>query len=600
MRIDDQPIPELPMRILEGVGVSAGIAMGIAYVHETGALSVVEYSIAEDRILPEIDRFRIAVQQVMDDLKQIREDTSRLPPEAAEEASFILEAHTHMLERSRLVRGVEAWIASRKVNAEAAIKHQIDELVQAFAAMTDEYLAARADDVRDLGMRLLRRLGHQDDVGFGDLPRQSVILADELTPADTAQMAPDRVAAFATEYGGIASHTAIMARSLGIPAVVGVKDLTQQMGAGCTVIVDGTTGRVILNPTQEQMIQYRSWRAESLRRSRSLHRLRALPAITRDGQRVTLQANIERPDETSSAVVVGADGIGLFRSEFLYMNRDTLPTADEQYQVLKSVMERMGGLPVTFRTLDVGGDKLPKVVALDIGTNPAMGLRAVRLSLARPELLRTQFEAAIRAAVHGPVRVLLPMIATLEELRECREHFVAVFDRLRAEGVEVPSTLPPLGVMIEVPGAALNADAIAREADFMSVGTNDLTQYTLAIDRADEQVSYLYDSMHPAVLRLIHFTAEAARRVGVPVSICGEVAGDLRFTGLLVGMGISELSMAPSNMLQIKECIRRLEGADARALVQAVLREADVTRIRAIVADFNRVYGYGADRPSNA
>jgi len=537
----------------------------------------------------------------MADLQKIRQDTGRLPEDAAEEASFILEAHTHMLERSRLVRGVEAGIATRKVNAESAIKHQIDELVTAFSAMEDKYLAARADDVRDLGQRLVRRLGHEQDTAFSDLPRQSIILADELSPADTAQMDPERVVAFATEYGGIASHTAIMARSLGIPAVVGVPNLTHQLGAGCTVIVDGFSGRVILNPTQEQMIEYRRLRAETLRRSRSLHRLRSLPAITRDGQRVTLQANIEKPEETSAAIVAGAEGIGLFRSEFLYMNRDDAPDADEQYQVLKSVVERMDGHMVTFRTLDVGGDKLTRVFDLDAGPNPVMGLRAVRLSLARPELIRTQFAAAIRAAVHGPLRVLLPMISTLEEMRECRRHFSEVFEDLRNAGVKVPPTLPQLGVMVEVPGAALNADAIAREADFLSIGTNDLTQYTLAIDRSDEQVSYLYDSMHPAVLRLIHFTTEAARRVGVPVSICGEVAGDLRFTGLLVGMGIAELSMAPSNMLEVKEFIRRLHGGNARDLVTAVLRESDGSRIREMVADFNRIYGYGADlSPSKA
>jgi len=406
-------------------------------------------------------------------------------------------------------------------------------------------------------------------------------------------MDPERVVAFATEYGGVASHTAIIARSLGIPAVVGVPGLVRQMSAGYTVIVDGSSGKIILNPTQEQLIEYRALRAESLRRMRSLHRLRLLPAITRDGQRLNLQANIERPDEANAAIIAGAEGIGLFRSEFLYMNRDTAPDADEQYETLRSVMESMAGNPVTFRTLDVGGDKLSRVFDLDIGPNPAMGLRAVRLCLAHPDLLRTQFEAGIRAAVHGPIRILLPMICSLEELRECRKHFSDVYEDLRAKGVNIPSAPPPLGVMIEVPSAALNADAIAREADFLSIGTNDLTQYTLAIDRSDEQVSYLYDSMHPAVLRLIHFTAEAARRVGVPVSVCGEVAGDMRFTGILVGMGIAELSMSPANMLQIKECIRSINGADAKELVYNVLRESDRAKIQILVNDFNRMYGYG-------
>ena len=587
MKIDDQPIPELSTRIMHGVGVSPGVALGIAYVHETGGLSVVEYSIPANRIEDEIGRFRTAVSHVTDDLRKIREDARRLPDQAAEEVSFILDAHTHMLQRSRLVRGVETLIKDKQVNAEAAVKRQIDDLVQAFAAMEDGYLAARALDVRDLGQRLVRRLGHEEDTTFTDLPQQSIILANELTPADTAQMDPARVVAFATEFGGVASHTAIMARSLGIPAVVGVSGLTRSLSPGSTVIVDGAEGRVILNPTSEQLADYRKWRAAALRRSRSLNRLRSLPAVTRDGLRAVLMANIERPEETNPAVMAGAEGIGLFRSEFLYMNRDDIPDAEEQYVTLKSVVERMDGLPVTFRTLDVGGDKLSRVLNLSAGPNPAMGLRAVRLSLARPELLRAQFEAAIRAAQHGQVRVLLPMIGSLDELRQCRVHYAEVHAALKRGGVPVPDVPPLLGVMIEVPGAALNADAIAKEADFLSIGTNDLTQYTLAIDRSDEQVSYLYDSMHPAALRLIHFTTEAARRTNVPVSVCGEVAGDPRYTGLLLGMGIAELSMAPSSLLLVKEQVRSIEADAADALVRAVLRQSDGAEIRRLVAEFN-------------
>jgi phosphotransferase system enzyme I (PtsI) len=587
MKIDDQPIPELPTRIMHGVGVSPGVALGIAYVHETGGLSVIEYCLPANRVDDEIARFRAAVAHVTEDLGKVRDEARRLPEQAAEEVSFILDAHTHMLQSSRLVHGVEALIVEKRINAEAAVKRQIDDLVAAFSAMEDGYLAARAFDVRDLGQRLVRRLGHEEDAAFADLPRQSIILADEITPADTAQMDPERVVAFATEFGGTTSHTAIMARSLGIPAVVGVSGLTRSLSAGCTVIVDGTAGRVILNPTPEQMAEYRKWRAAALRRSRALNRLRTLPAVTRDGYRATLMANIERPEETNSAVMAGAEGIGLFRSEFLYMNRDTAPDAEEQAAILTSVVERMDGQPVTFRTLDVGGDKLSRLFDVGAGPNPAMGLRAVRLSLARPELLRTQFEAAMRAAVRGPVRVLLPMVGSLTELRQCRVHYAEVFETLKRAGVELTDEPPPLGVMVEVPGAALNADAIAKEADFLSIGTNDLTQYTLAIDRSDEQVSHLYDSMHPAVLRLIHFTAEAGRRARVPVSVCGEVAGDPLYTGLLVGMGIGELSMAPANLLWVKEQVRRIETEPAHALVRAVLRQSDGEEIRRLVAEFN-------------
>ena len=590
MKIDDQPIPELPTRVMTGTPVSPGVALGIAYVHETGGLSVIEYCVPGERIAAEVARFRAAAKLVSDELKQISQEVKQRPDQAAEEISYILDAHAHMLRRSRLTRGVEAQITEKQINAEAAVKRQIDELVAAFAAMDDVYLAARADDVRDLGQRLVRRLGHEESQAFADLPRQTIILADELTPADTAQMDPQRVAGFATELGGVASHTAIMARSLGIPAVVGVAGLTKALSPGCTVIVDGSQGRVILNPTPEQMADYRKGRAAALRRTRALNRLRSLPAVTRDGRGMTLMANIERPEETNAAVLAGAEGIGLFRSEFLYMNRDDIPGADEQFETLRAVVQRMDGFPVTFRTLDVGGDKLSRVFDLGIGPNPAMGLRAVRLSLARPELLRAQFEAAIRAAHTGPVRVLLPMIGSIGELRECRAHYDSVFQELRGAGVETPDMPPPLGVMIEVPGAALTADALAREADFLSIGTNDLTQYTLAIDRADEQVASRYDGMHPAVLRLIHFTAEAGRRGNVPVSVCGEVAGDPRYTGLLVGMGITELSMAPGSLPLVKDHIRHMRAEAADELALSVLRYADVIDIRRLVDTFNEVY----------
>ncbi len=590
MKIDDQPIPELPTRVMQGTPVSPGVALGIAYVHETGGLSVIEYCVPADRVAAEVARFRAAAKQVADELKQISEEVRQRPDQAAEEISYILDAHAHMLRRSRLTRGVEAQIAEKQINAEAAVKRQIDELVAAFAAMDDVYLAARADDVRDLGQRLVRRLGHEITHAFADLPRQTIVLADELTPADTAQMDPQRVSGFATELGGVASHTAIMARSLGIPAVVGVAGLTKALSPGCTVIVDGTQGRVILNPTPEQIAEYRKGRAAALRRTRALNRLRSLPATTRDGREMSLMANIERPEETNAAVLAGAEGIGLFRSEFLYMNRDDIPGADEQFETLRAVVQRMDGFPVTFRTLDVGGDKLSRVFDLGVGPNPAMGLRAVRLSLARPELLRAQFAAAIRAAHAGPVRVLLPMIGSVRELRECRAHYDAVFQELRGQGVETPEMPPPLGVMIEVPGAALTADALARECDFLSIGTNDLTQYTLAIDRSDEQVAPLYDGMHPAVLRLIHFTAEAGRRANVPVSVCGEVAGDPRFTGLLVGMGITELSMAPGSLPLVKDTIRHMRAEAADELALSVLRYADVIDIRRLVDTFNEVY----------
>lgn len=574
--------------VLEGMGVSRGIAIGTVHRHDSDHVAVPEFCILPGQVEAEKARFSKAAQEAGQQVASLQEKARTLDGSAAEELGYLLDAYQQMLGGSRLIRGVHRRIETERVNAEAAVQHEIEHIARGFEAMGDSYLAARVADIRDLGRRLIRTLTGKTYRPFQSLPRNAVILAEELTPADTALLDPSHVAAIATQWGGAESHTAIMARSLGLPAVLGLPAGLGGAQSGDGVVVDGAKGRVVINPTAETLAVYRQARAKFLRERRALGRLRDLPAETRDGIRLTLQANIELPSEMDSVLAAGAEGIGLFRSEFLYMNRDDLPGEDEQYALLRQVVERLDGRPVTIRTLDVGGDKLAHSLGMVPGPNPALGLRAVRLSLARPELLQTQMAAILRVAVHGPVRILLPMVATIDEVVAARNARDAAASALKAAGHPLPDPLPPLGVMIEIPGAALSADSLARHADFFSIGTNDLTQYTLAIDRADESVAHLYNPLHPAVLRLIQFAAEAANRARIPVGVCGEIAGDPRYAGLLLGLGIHDLSMSATNIPMVKKRLRGLDHAQARGFAFQVMNQSDPARISTLLEEFNR------------
>lgn len=574
---------------LEGLGVSPGIAIGPAYVMDAHAVHVPEYRIGEDAVEAERARFAAALAGAQKQLRKLKTKTAGLPGTAAEEIGFLLDAHLQMLGASRVVRGVERRIVEDRLNAEAAVQAEISQVAQDFAALDDAYLAARAHDIREVGDRLLRNLTQTPYEVFSHLPQGSVVVAEELSPADTALMDPERVAGFATMLGGAEGHTAIMARSLGLPAVLGVAGLIGAVRTGDPLIVDGEAGRVVLSPAPATLAEYRRRQEARLREERQLARLRRLPAITRDGTRVELQVNLELPRELEAALAAGAEGIGLLRTEFLYMNRDDLPEEEEQYQALRRLAEGLAGKRMTVRTLDVGGEKLAYSLGGRIAesVNPALGLRAIRLSLKERPLLETQLAAILRAGAHGPVRILLPMISTIGEIRQVREVLKAVARRLKRRGAKIADPLPPVGAMIEVPGAALAADALAQAADFFAIGTNDLTMYTLAIDRGDEQVAHLYNPLHPAVLRLIHFAAEAALRARIPVSVCGEIAGDPRFAPLLLGLGIRELSMAATALPRVKQRIRAIDFLSAARCAQVIMEQADSGRIAALLDDFN-------------
>jgi phosphoenolpyruvate-protein phosphotransferase (PTS system enzyme I) len=576
------------MAAFEGLGVSPGIAIGPAYVHGVDAPMIAECAIAPDQVESEIKRFRAAVETSLKQLAKLKRKTGALPPAAAEELGFLLDAHTQMLSQSRLVRGAEKRIAENLAMAETAVRAETEAISEAFEAMDDSYLAQRVQEVREVGGRLLRNLTHTPWGAFKNLPTDAIVVAEEITPADTAVMDPETMGGFATAIGGAEGHTAIMARALGLPAVLGVAELAGAVRPGDTVIVDGGAGRVIVRPTPAALEKYEKKRLEFEKVERQLSRLTKLPAVTRDGTPFTLMANLELPREVEQARAAGAAGIGLLRSEFLFMNRDDVPGEDEQFEQLAGIVKGMDGKPVTVRTLDVGGEKLASALGdLSPGPNPALGLRAIRLSLKRPELLDAQLAAILRAGALGPVRVLVPMVATADEMVAVREAMGKAARRLVRKGSAIADPLPPLGAMIEIPGAALAADALARVCDFFALGTNDLTMYTLAIDRGDEQVAHLYNPLHPAVLRLIQFTAEAALRNRIPVSICGEIAGDPRFTALLAGLGIRELSMSPIKIPRVKSRVRALDLPAANARARAVMDESDAGRIAELVDGFN-------------
>ncbi len=582
--------PSTPTEIvLTGLGVAPGIAVGPAYVVETGASQVPEYIIADDAVEAEGLRFAEAVAKARRQIKKLKAKALVLPESAAEEVGFLLDAHLAMMTNSRLTRGVERRITTERVNAEAAIQAEIAVIAHSFQEMADAYLAARISDVREVGSRLIRNLMEREYQAFSMLPQGVVIIAEELSPAETALLDPNVVAGLASVLGGAEGHTGIMARALGIPAVLGVHGLMPGPKSGDQVIVDGQRGRIIFNPTEATLESYQVQQGELQREREQLRGLRRLPAVTLDGTPIALMANLELPREITAACEVGAAGVGLFRTEFMFMNRDDLPDEDEQYEMLRSVVDGMPGKTVTARTLDLGGDKLAG--ALDHrfleAANPALGLRGIRLSQSEPRLLETQLAAMLRAGAHGPLRILLPLITTVGEVWWVREAMTNIARHLKRRGVKIADPLPPLGVMIEVPGAALAADALAASSDFLALGTNDLTQYTLAIDRSDEQVAHLYDPLHPAVLRLIQFTAQAALRARIPVSVCGEIAGDPRYTALLLGLGVRELSMTPNKVAMVKRRIRALDLGSATRRAQSIMDQSDSVRIAELLDEFN-------------
>lgn len=586
-------VEEAPTELIfDGFGVSPGIGMGIAYVREGGTGDVPEYRITAQQVSSEQKRLRSAAsrarRQVARLQAKLQGKAGAISGIAAEEIGYLLDAYFHMLKDSRLVRGAVERIERDQVNAEAAVQAEIEAISKGFEAMQDDYLAGRVDDIREVGRRLVRHLTKTAGSPTLTVPKGGVVVADELTAADAAQLDPVRVVGIAAMAGGRQSHTAIMARALGLPAVLGVPGLVNAVKSGDRIFIDGDLGRVVINPTSATVTAFRHRRSERLREKRRLTRLAKRPAITRDGVEIHLQANVELPMEMDAVVDVGAAGIGLLRSEFLFINRASPPTEDEQYELLRDIVERAQGHPVTVRTPDFGGEVRIEALTGEFGQSGSslLGMRGIRLSLARPELLETQFRAILRAGAHGPVRILLPLVTTIAEIRAAREILARAARKLHRRGAAFPIALPPLGTMIEVPAAALTADSLAQVSDFFAIGSNDLTMYTLAIDRGDQWVAHLYDPLHPAVLRLIQFAAAAALRSRIPASVCGEMAGDPRMTGLLLGLGFRELSMTAASIPRVKRQILELDLGAAAYRAQQIMEQTDPVRIQSLLEEF--------------
>ena len=576
-------------KTFKGLGVSPGIGIGVAHVRESGAIEVPTYPIPARQVAKECARLEAAVTRARRQIGRLRTKARGMSGTVAEELVYLLDAYFHMLKDSRLVRGARRRITGDHINAEAAVEAEMAEIAKGFAAMDDAYIRARVEDIRALATRLVRNLTKTPVKPWSLVPKGSVVVTGELSPADIAQLDRSRIAGVATMLGGAEGHTAIMARALGLPAVLGVPGLIDGAQTGQPMVVDGDTGHVVVDPSPATLAAYARRHAESVRQARRLARLSKQPAVTRDGTEVLLQANVELPVEMTLVKQAGAAGIGLLRTEFMFMNRDDIPSEDEQYQALCGLIKPMKGQAVTVRTLDVGGEKTSAALMGDFGASAssALGLRGIRMSLARLDVFETQFRAILRAADHGHVRILLPMVSTVSEVRRAREILAQAASRLKRRGFSVVDPLPPLGTMIEVPGAALSADSLAQVSDFFAIGSNDLTMYTLAIDRGDEQVARLYDPLHPSVLRLIQFSTEAALHARIPVSICGEMAGDPRYTALLLGLGLREFSMVASSIPRVKQRVRNLDlvAADHRARV--IMDQVDAGRIATLLDDFN-------------
>lgn len=563
------------MVCLQGQGVVKGYAIGKAAVMGAASLEVEHYRISPADISAECERLRCALQSASHDLQQMAD---ALPDDAPRELGPLLSVHSMLLDDPMLYEQTCALITERHYNAEWALTAQGQVLAEQFAAMEDDYLRERAADIRQVIERVLRVLsgsppllaGLTDTTGNGD---PLIVVARDISPADMLRLRGGRFAAFLTDLGGPTSHTAIVARSMNVPAVVGLGHVRALVREGDTLIVDGFTGAVLVNPSNHVLNEYRERQREFALERAELARLRDAPAITLDGIAIRLQANIELPEEVHEAISAGADGIGLFRSEFLFMGRRLLPSEDEQYEAYAQVVQAMAGKPVTIRTLDLGADK-----TLDgdvtVATNPALGLRAIRYCLANPEIFGTQLRALLRACVHGHVRILVPMISHMHEVHATRRAVESACAELDRRKVPYARNFS-LGAMVEVPATAIAIEPFLDALDFLSVGTNDLIQYTLAIDRGDNDVADLYDPMHPAVLRLLAHIINAGERAGKSVSVCGEMAGDSRVTRMLLGLGLTDFSMHPQQLLDVKKEVRQAHSNALRTKVASALNRAE-------------------------
>ncbi|MBI1422702.1 MAG: phosphoenolpyruvate--protein phosphotransferase [Gammaproteobacteria bacterium] len=574
---------------LQGTGVSSGIAIGPVHIMRRDALEIIEYTLEEERIEEEIHRFHSALEMAKQHLQRIRE---QIPVHTRSDIVAFIDTHLLMLDDSTLSKVPVQLIQQHRCNAEWALKLQRDALVKVFDEMDDPYLRTRRDDVDHVVNNVLRILLNSPvyhQVGHHQEHRLTghIIIADDLSPADAVLMQHQGIGGFVTERGGPTSHTAILARSLGIPAIVGLHHAQAFLSDHETIIIDGRRGTLIGSPDTQILQHYLFAKRQEQLLQEEHRRNRDLPAVSLDGTPISLNANIELPEDLHLTLQTSAEGVGLYRTEYLFMNRDEPPTEEEQFEVYRTIVERLDGKPLTIRTLDLGADKQIDGSTPNNLTNPALGLRAIRLCLKEPALFFPQLRAIYRASAYGPVRLMLPMISSTQELIQILRHLDSVRHQLSNHAIPFDPALP-IGGMIEVPAAAINAEMLGEYLDFFSIGTNDLIQYTLAIDRIDDEVNYLYDPLHPAVLKLIGMTVAAGNKLGIPVTMCGEMAGDMRYTRLLLGLGLRNFSMHPNSIAEVKRIIAQsdvyLLAEQVTRLLHATSHEAFHTALNALTA----------------
>lgn len=571
---------------LSGIIVSKGIAIGKARVQQHGQLDIVEYVLPEEYIEDEIARFKHALNSARQHLKTIR---ARIPGDTPRDIAAFIDTHLLMLEDAALSTVPIDIIREHRCNAEWALKLQQDALVQVFDAMEDPYLKTRRDDVAHVVHRIQQVLLHEDLMPSAiesDQAEARIVIAVDLAPSDLVLLHHHNIAAIVTERGGPLSHTAILARSLGIPALVGVSHVHQYIGNDELLVVDANNGAVLTGLDANALAYYRRHQREERRAQRKLQKLKNEPSLTLDKVAITLQANIELSEDITAMRRVGAEGVGLYRTEFLFMNRETPPSEEEQFQAYRHTLKRLKGAPLTIRTLDLGADK-EAIPGSTTCTNPALGLRAIRLCLQEPELFRPQLRAILRASAYGPLRILIPMLTTPEEIPQV----LGLIESVKAELKREQKRFDPkvmVGGMIEVPAAAICADIFARHLDFLSIGTNDLMQYTLATDRIDETVNHLFDPLNIGVLRLIDTVLQAGRAAATPVAMCGEMAGDPALTPLLLALGLREFSVPPASLLEVKRLIRQSDTAKLKRQLRKLLYSENPQQLSEKLSRINR------------
>ena len=570
---------------IHGIGVSNGIAIGRAHLISNALLEVVQYDIEIKNIPLEVKRFEDAIAAVRIELNKIK---SQLPSDSPKELSAFIDTHLMILNDKSLSSLPKSIIENEKCNAEWAIKKQMDSVVNQFDQIEDQYLRERKQDVIQVVERVIKiLLGHSNQIAAKNKEKLTILVAHDISPADALHFKNHKYAAFVTDGGGVTSHTAILSRSLNIPSIVALQNARTLIRDNDLIIVDGSQGVVIVNPTLEIQKYYKSLQDSWSDEQEKLQRIKTKKSITKDGALIHLFANIEVPNDIISVNASGATGVGLFRTEFLFMNRQDMPDEEEQFQAYKKVAEAMGKRPVTIRTLDSGADKQTALNNKKISPNPALGLRAIRLCLSEPKIFMTQLRAILRASQFGNIKILFPMLSSISELRQTKLLLERAKASLRKDKVKFNEKIL-IGGMIEIPAAAISADIFAQELDFLSIGTNDLIQYALAIDRTDDAVSHLYNPLHPAVLKLIALTIKSAHKYKKSIAVCGEMAGEPKLTKLLIGMGVEQLSMHPSHILSVKEKVLNSSIKNIKSSVLRLLNLNEVDKIETLLKKINQ------------